>query len=290
LEKTLLILAAGLGSRFGGLKQIEEIGPHGEIIMDYSIHDALNAGFNRVVLIVKEEMIAILTERYVNKKQLPITFVVQENIIKINENLYENNKPWGTAFALWCARDKIKTNFLLINADDFYGRESFTLAFNHLSQNYNPCAITFPVYKTLSKNGTVNRAEIFAENNFLTKTVEREKISYSNQELCYVEANGKMKKLKKDTLVSMNMWVFTPQIFSYISSNLSAFINNWKTNHALEYQLPHVVDEMIKKENYKIKIITTNEEWIGVTYQEDKHLAKQLLKKLHLEGKYNASL
>ncbi len=290
MKPTLLILAAGLGSRFGGLKQLEEIGPNGEIIMDYSIHDALKAGFKEVVLIVQESMIPILTERYIAQKKLPVSFVIQENILKINNAVYENTKPWGTAYALWCARKKIKGNFLLINADDFYGQNSFALAYSHLSQNTTPCAIVFPVYKTLSQNGTVNRAEIQMENGMLINSSEREKIEFSDEGIFYPNENGQKTKLEKDTLVSMNMWGFTSEIFNYLEDDLSDFIVHWKTNQSLEYQLPNVVAAMTKKEIYQVKIIPTDETWIGITYQEDKEIAAELLQKLHLDGTYKTVL
>lgn len=290
MKPTLLILAAGLGSRYGGLKQLDKIGPNGEIIMDYSIHDALNAGFKDVVLIVQKSMIPVLTERYITQKHLPISFVIQENILKINNTVYENTKPWGTAFALWCARKKIDGNFLLINADDFYGQNSFALAYFHLSQNTTPCAVVFPVYKTLSQNGTVNRAEIQMENGLLLSSIEREKIEFSDEGIFYPNENGQKTRLEKDTLVSMNMWGFTSEIFNYLENDLSDFIVHWKTNQSLEYQLPNVVAAMTKKGIYQVKIITTNEMWIGITYQEDKKIAAQLLQKLHLEGTYKMVL
>lgn len=288
MKPTLLILAAGLGSRFGGLKQLEKIGPNEEIIMDYSIHDALKAGFGEVVLIVQQDMIPVLTERYITQKQLPVSFVVQENKIKIDNVIYENTKPWGTAYALWCARKTIGENFLLINADDFYGQNSFALAYSHLSQFTNPCAVVFPVFKTLSKNGTVNRAEIHEENGFLIDSIEREKISFSSEGVFYPGVNGQKKELEKDTLISMNMWGFTTEIFNYLEDDLARFITTWKDNQTLEYQLPNVVTAMIKKGVYQIRVIPTNEEWIGITYKEDKENAAKLLEKLHLEGKYNA--
>ncbi len=290
MKPTLLILAAGLGSRYGGLKQLDKIGPNGEIIMDYSIHDALNAGFKDVVLIVQKSMIPVLTERYITQKHLPISFVIQENILKINNTVYENTKPWGTAFALWCARKKIDGNFLLINADDFYGQNSFALAYSHLSQNTTPCAVVFPVYKTLSQNGTVNRAEIQMENGLLLSSTEREKIEFSDEGIFYPNENGQKTRLEKDTLVSMNMWGFTSEIFNYLENDLSDFIVHWKTNQSLEYQLPNVVAAMTKKGIYQVKVIPTNEMWIGITYQEDKEIAAQLLQKLHREGTYKTVL
>ena len=288
MGSTLVILAAGLGSRFGGLKQLEGIGPNGEIIMDYSIHDALKAGFINIVLIVQEQMIPLLTDRYLIKQNLPVSFVIQDKKIERNNIGYENEKPWGTAHALWCARKSIHSNFLLINADDFYGQNSFVLAYNHLSQFQKPCAIVFPILKTLSENGTVNRAEVFMKNGFLTHSIEREKIGLTPKGVFYPNSEGEPVKLNENTLVSMNMWGFTPAVFNYLENNLDAFIQNWITNPNIEFQLPDVVTKMIDEDFYQIKVIPTNEEWIGITYKKDKEKAMQQLKILHKLGVYNS--
>ncbi len=287
MKPTLLILAAGLGSRYGGLKQLDGLGPQGQIIMDYSIHDALKAGFGNVVLIVQEQMILVLTERYLVQQQLPVSFVIQDKRIERNNAIYENAKPWGTAHALWCAKNVIQGNFLLINADDFYGQSSFALAYGHLSQHENPCAIVFPILKTLSDNGTVNRAEICVENGFLKDLIEREKIFKTKEGFFYPSSNAENIPLSENTLVSMNMWGFTPAIFDFLEKDLDVFIQKWQSNSALEYQLPNVVAAMIKAGIYKISVIPTNEEWIGITYQDDKQKAIAQLKKLHDSGIYS---
>ena len=283
MKPTLLVLAAGLGSRYGGLKQLDTIGPNGEIIMDYAIHDALKAGFGSVVLIVQEQMIPILNERY---RLQPVSFVVQDKQIVINNTVYQNNKPWGTAHALWCARNAIKSNFLLINADDFYGQNSYSLAYNHLSKFQNPCAIVFPILKTLSENGKVNRAEIKVKNEFVIDSIERENIRKTDNGLVYTNLDGENIKLESSILVSMNMWGFTPIVFDYIENDLINFIEKWQLDNRLEYQLPSIVTSMINKKLMQVKVIPTNEEWIGVTYQEDKEIAISQLKKLHDLGLY----
>jgi NDP-sugar pyrophosphorylase family protein len=287
LKPTLLILAAGLGSRYGGLKQLDGLGPKGQIIMDYSIHDALKAGFGNVVLIVQQQMISVLTERYLVQQQLPVSFVIQDKRIERNNAIHENAKPWGTAHALWCAKKNIEGNFLLINADDFYGQNSFALAYGHLSQYDNPCAIVFPILRTLSEYGTVNRAEIHVENGFLKDSIEREKIFKTKKGAFYPSSNGENIPLSENTLVSMNMWGFTLAIFDFLKKDLDVFIQKWQSNSALEYQLPNVVAAMIKAGIYKISVIPTNEEWIGITYQEDKQKAIAQLKKLHDSGIYS---
>lgn len=287
MKPTLLVLAAGLGSRYGGLKQLDGLGPQGQIIMDYSIHDALKAGFGNVVLIVQEPMIPVLTERYLVQQQLPVSFVIQDKKIERNNIVHENAKPWGTAHALWCAKNAIQGNFLLINADDFYGQNSFALAYKHLSQYENPCAIVFPILKTLSENGTVNRAEVHVENGLLKDSIEREKISKTKEGIFYPTSNGELVALAENTLVSMNMWGFTPAIFDFLEKDLDAFIQKWQANLGIEYQLPNVVTAMIEAGIYQISVIPTNEEWIGITYQEDKQKAAEQIKKLHDSGVYS---
>jgi dTDP-glucose pyrophosphorylase len=290
MKPTLLVLAAGLGSRYGGLKQLDGIGPNQEIIMDYSIFDSLNAGFGKVVLIVQEHMVEILTERYITKLNLPIEFAIQTKELVLNDISYVNQRPWGTAHALWCAKEHIKGSFLMINADDFYGQDSFVLAYNHLAAENTPCAIAFPILKTLSENGSVNRAEIQIENGFLSDSIEREKIIVNEDAISYTDANNVSHNLDKDCFVSMNMFGFTTQIFDYIDTDVYNFIAKWKENNALEYQLPTVVSTMIKEGIFKVKVLITNEEWIGITYQSDKELAKNRIQKLHDIGVYKEKL
>lgn len=291
MEKpTLVILAAGMGSRYGGFKQLDPIGPNGEIIMDYSISDALLAGFGTIVLIVQEDMISILTERYIRKQNLDVKFVVQNNELTFEGLTYKNVRPWGTAHAVWCARDKVKNNFLLINADDFYGQNSFKLAYDHLSTYNNPCAIVYPILKTLSDNGTVNRAEIRMENGYLVDSIEREKLRRENGVVVYTDANSVIQEISKDVFVSMNMFGFTVQIFDFLDTDISKFIANWRKDNTIEYQLPNVVGVMIKKNIIKVEVIKTDEEWIGITYKTDKNLAEEKIQKLHEQGIYKNKL
>lgn len=287
MKPTLLVLAAGLGTRYGGLKQLDTIGPNGEIIMDYSISDAIKEGFGKIILIVQEHMIPILTERYATNQNIAVEFVVQSKELVIDGLTYFNERPWGTAHALWCSKEKVRGNFLLINADDFYGQSSFKLAFNHLSTAKNPCAIVYPVLKTLSDNGTVNRAEVQMEDDFLVDSIEREKIRIENGTVVYPDDKGVLKEINKDAFVSMNMFGFTNQIFDFLDTDISKFIANWQNNNTIEYQLPSVVGAMIKKKIVKVSILKTNEEWIGITYKSDKELAKVRLQKLHDKGVYN---
>ncbi|PWA11630.1 nucleotidyltransferase family protein [Flavobacterium laiguense] len=286
MKPTLVVLAAGLGTRYGGLKQLDTIGANGEIIMDYSISDAILAGFGKIVLIVQEDMIPVLTERYIRNQNLEVEFVVQTKELMLEGLTYKNARPWGTAHAVWCAKDKVKNNFLLINADDFYGRSSFQLAYDHLSTSNNPCAIVYPILKTLSDNGTVNRAEIQMENGYLVDSIEREKIRIENGVVVYQDANSVIQEISKEAFVSMNMFGFTTQILDFIDTDIHKFIANWLDDNSIEYQLPNVVGDMIKNNIITVAVLKTNEEWIGITYKTDKDLAEVKLQKLHDQGIY----
>ncbi|MBQ0768468.1 MAG: hypothetical protein KBT58_04200 [Bizionia sp.] len=287
MKTTLVVLAAGLGSRYGGFKQLDAIGPNAHSIMDYSLFDALNVGFTSIVLVVQESMIVTLTERYITKRHWPITFAIQNADITIDDIKYSRQKPWGTAHALWCAKDVVNTPFVLINADDFYGRESFRLAYNYLQKDLGTCAVLFPIEKTLSRNGTVNRAEATIENGWLQTTVEREKIRMEDDTIVYSTAKGEKKELAIHTLVSMNMWGLTPDIFNFIDSDISGFIELWKQNTNLEYQLPSVIDAMIQHRLMEVKAIATQAHWVGVTYKTDKDMVKNQLQQLHDSGIYD---
>lgn len=287
MNTTLVVLAAGLGSRYGGFKQLDAMGPNAHSIMDYSLFDALHIGFTSVVLVVQESMVAPLTERYITNRNWPVTFAIQNTNITIGDNKYYREKPWGTAHALWCAKDAVNTPFVLINADDFYGRESFRLAFNYLQTQSDCCAVLFPIDKTLSSNGVVNRAEATIDNGWLQTTVEREKISRQEGKIVYSTIEGGEKELPERTLVSMNMWGLTPEIFGFIDNDISEFIENWKQNANLEYQLPSVIDRMIQHRLMEVKAIPTQSHWVGVTYKTDKEMVKMQLQQLHNTGIYD---
>lgn len=287
MNTTLVVLAAGLGSRYGGFKQVDAIGPNGYSIMDYSLFDALNVGFTSIILVVQESMVELLTDRYITQRNWPVRFAIQEKDVTVTGKTYSREKPWGTAHALWCAKDEINTPFVLINADDFYGRESFRLAYNYLQSEAQPCAVLFPIEKTLSSNGTVNRAEATINNGWLQTTVEREKISKANDDIVYLSAEGKQKVLAKDSLVSMNMWGLTPDIFDFIDDDITDFIAQWQQNPNIEYQLPTVIDAMIQQERFKVKALVTESNWVGVTYKSDKDEVRTQLQQLHDKGIYD---
>ena len=287
MKPTLLVLAAGMGSRYGGLKQMDGLGPNGETIIDYSIFDAVEAGFGKVVYVVREsfreDMQAHVKERYGNVKcmdgePLELQFVVQE-LDKIPAGFTlnpERVKPWGTAHAVLMAKDVIKEPFLVINGDDFYGKESFKIAGDWLSAHENTqgeySLIGFQLENTLTKSGGVSRGICSADaQNMLTHVEEHSKIvkvedgkvygdNYSGE---HVELNGK-------DLCSMNMWGFTPDYFEKSEAIFTKFVSENIDNIKAEYYIPYAIDCMIKDSSAKCELVGTPAHWFGVTFKEDR--------------------
>jgi UTP-glucose-1-phosphate uridylyltransferase len=265
-KPVVLILAAGLGARFGGYKQVKGIGPNEEIIMDYSIVDALAVGFEKIIIVIQENMLADLRKRYCEDLNLPIDFRIQPKELVHKNQKVSREKPWGTGHAVLAAKQSISQPFCIINADDFYGRNSFQLAYDCLSTKRN-CAIVFPLKSTLSENGYVNRAEIITEDGVLKSTIEREQIVLKGNQVFY--ASTSKETLDGDTNVSMNMWGFTPDIFTYLAGELEVFLNHWEKNKEMEFQLPTAINAIIAKFSLEIAVIPSTESWFGLTYQED---------------------
>lgn len=270
----LLILAAGIGSRFGGLKQISEVGFNGETIMDYSIEDALEIGFEKIVIVIQEKMLDQLRDKYLVQKKLPVFFSIQRNEIRHNNVTLSREKPWGTAHAVLAAKENLDQPFFIINADDYYGWNSLKLGFDFLQKNNQNCAIVFPIEQTLSLFGSVNRAEVLIENGMLTETTERMNI-VSNENGIYYN-NDTNKSLSKSTIVSMNLWGLSPDFLTYLETDFYDFIEIIENNpdSTLEYQLPTAINKAIKSNRIMVKTFITNEEWIGLTYKEDLIIAK----------------
>ena len=278
MDTTLVVMAAGMGSRFGGLKQIAPIGPKGEIILDFSIYDAKEAGFNKAVFIIKKEIEKDFRECVGKKieKIIDVEYVFQETN-KIPEefmNLSARAKPWGTGHAVLCARDAVKTPFAVINADDYYGKEAFRLIHDHLVGDGNTCMVGYKLANTLTENGTVSRGVCEIEDGYLKSVTEH-------------TALDKNSGLPESTVVSMNMWGFKPSIFDTIERDFNAFLQNLSNPEKEEFYLPGIVDRMIKEENEKVTVMTTSEKWYGVTYKEDAEKVSAALKNLIDGGLYN---
>lgn len=297
-DKTLLIMAAGMGSRFGGLKQIEKVGPNGEFIIDYSIYDAIKAGFNKVVFVVKEdfyekfrETIGKRVESYVDTD-----YVFQDDTYippRFKDILKKRTKPLGTAHAIYCAKDKIKGPFAVINADDFYGRDAFMKAYDYLDNIiYNHYGIVgYKVKNTLSPNGTAKRGVMEIKNNELVKITESKVIKKKDKIIASSLYSSNGYEIDEDTLVCMNLLLFSDDIFSILGDELSLFLSlNQKHLEEVEFQIPDVLDTCLKKNIKTIDVINTTSTWYGMTYKEDKHLVVNALKEMTEEGLYPPSL
>lgn len=294
-DKTLLILAAGLGSRFGGLKQIEPVGPNGEFIIDYSIYDALRNGFNKIIIIIKEENYNTFREtigkRIENKVKVEYVFQDMNDTPIKNNTLSNRTKPIGTAHAIYAARKVINEPFMIINADDFYGNEAYKAASEYLDSNndlYEIGLICYDVINTITENGSVKRGICNIKDNYLLNIDESIVIKNNNIEATSIET-GKKSILNKDTKVSMNMMMFYPNIIEYIEKDFKYFINN-KNLLTDEFLIVDVVSRCINRKDYKVKAIYTNAKWSGVTYKEDKEYVTEYIKNQIKESIYPNNL
>lgn len=297
---TLLILAAGMGSRFGGLKQIEPIGPNDEFIIDYSVYDAIKAGFTKIVFLIKEENFQIFKET-IGKRVEP--HIKVEYCFQKNDNIPQGikipktrEKPLGTAHAILCCRDKIKEPFMMINADDFYGRDAYIKASEFLKniQNKKPYQygmIGYLVKNTITENGAVKRGVCEVKNNKLIKLIESS-VERKNDKIIAKPLNGQASfEVAENDTVSMNMLLFTPSIFDYIEKKFPKFLEENKNNmEECEFLIPDVLFESIKEKFATVDVLKTSATWYGVTYKEDKDSVKEAIKNLVLSGEYKNNL
>lgn len=286
-DATLVVMAAGMGSRFGGLKQIEPIGPHGQAIIDFSVYDAKEAGFNKVVFIIKHEIEKEFKEIVGSRieKMIDVEYAFQE-LDMLPEGFVcpkDRQKPWGTAHAIYCARHVVNTPFAVINADDYYGKGAYKKMYDYLKeQNDNFCMVGFRLQNTLTENGTVSRGICEVENGNLTAVTERTKIldcKFTEDDVNWVE-------LPPDCIVSMNMWGFTPDVFNYIENDLKEFFKEKINVPKVEYYLPTVVSNVINRGQKDVAVLVAEDRWYGVTYKEDKQgVVDALAEKIH-NGEY----
>ncbi len=297
MKPTLVILAAGMASRYGSMKQIQGFGPSGETIMDYSIYDAIRAGFGKVVFIIREDFAdnfkAIFEPKL--KGRIAVDYVYQELHSFTNGFSVppERTKPWGTAHAVLCAKNVVKEPFTVINADDFYGRDAFQKAHDFLITqcNQNLYAIVgYELVKTLSENGSVSRGVCEVdENDSLISITERTKIYKENADIVF-EENGIMNILDPSTKVSMNFWCFDVSVFELSEKLFTAFLETFMDNPKSEFFIPIVADFFIKNKNGQIKVIPTTSQWFGVTYKEDADGVQESLNKLIESSEYPQNL
>lgn len=297
MKPTLLILAAGMASRYGGMKQIESFGPSGETIMDYSIYDAIQAGFGKVVFIIREEFAENFKAIFEPKLNGKVTtaYVYQELKAFTGERNIpaDRTKPWGTAHAVLCARDAVREPFAVINADDFYGRDAFEKAYQFLTEDCDDdtwSIIGYPLLNTLSEHGTVNRGVCEVDGKGNLKSIA-ERLNIHRQDATVVcDDNQKPHELPLDAKVSMNFWCFSPGIFEFSEKLFSTFLDESIAVPKSEFFIPIVADEFIKSGKGEIKIITTTSSWFGVTYKEDAPAVKQAVDELVQSGAYPSSL
>ena len=297
MKPTLLILAAGMGSRYGGLKQIDPIGPSNETIIDYSIYDAIKAGFGKIVFVIRERFEKEFKERFVAKLEgkIELEFVNQE-LDKIPEGtsyLPEREKPWGTGHAILVAKDVIKEPFAVINADDFYGTEAYKdmadFLINHASDKENSM-LGYRLENTISENGSVSRGVCSAnEEGNLVDIIERTHIEKLESGIAYLE-NENWAPLAADSTVSMNFWGFTPGLFAHLESKFTQFMKERGNELKSEFYIPSVVADLINEGITQFKVLKSDSKWFGVTYQEDKESAVQAVRSLIDKGVYPEKL
>lgn len=297
MKPTLLILAAGMASRYGSMKQTEGFGPSGETIMDYSIYDAIRAGFGKVVFIIRKDFAENFKANFDTrfKGQIEVDYVFQEmqSFVKPEDIPADRTKPWGTGHAILCARDAVKEPFAVINADDFYGKDAFTKAADFLNTQCNEhtyAIIGYTLNKTLSDNGTVSRGvcDVDVAGN-LVAINERTKIYGKDGQVIY-EDDGVEKQVDGNANVSMNFFCFHPSVFDFAANLFSVFPKNNFEHIKAEFFIPIIADEFIKKDGNIIKVVPTSAQWFGVTYKEDAPDVKNSLDALIAAGEYPNSL
>ena len=297
MKPTLLILAAGMGSRYGGLKQIDGIGPNDEPIIEYSIYDAINSGFGKIVFVIRREFDEAFRARFdMFSYKIAIEYVYQPVNVKVEGiTTVERTKPWGTSHAVLVAKDVINEPFAVINADDYYGAGSFQLITDFLKKDCTPslmAMVGYTLHNTLSEHGTVNRGvcEVDTDNN-LIEVIERTKIAEQNGVVNYnFGSDEALGTLDKNMPVSMNYWGFHPTIFDKIEKGLHEFMRDNPNNPTAEYYIPNIVTDMIVSKQMAVRVIPTDDNWFGVTYKEDKPMAVAAITKCIADGVYPTNL
>lgn len=292
MDLTLVMLAAGIGSRYGGDKQLDTIGPSGELLLDYAIYDAINAGFNKLVFIIRKGLRDAFDEHYRNrfKGQIEISYVNQDDFTKYEDRyIIKRSKPWGTGHAMLSTYKAVKSPFVVLNADDYYGVSVFSVMADTLQSNKDDSMVFLMGYKmanTLSDYGTVSRGLCKVDKDFYLKEVkELTKITRQGGRIVYQD-NEVFQELDENDLASMNFWGFYPSIYSELDELFKSFIAENYNNPKAEFYIPTFVDILLKKGKIKAKVIPTGENWMGVTYKEDKPLVETGIMELIKKGVY----
>ena len=297
-KPTLVVLAAGMGSRYGGLKQLDSFTPQGDSIIDFSIYDAIQVGFGKIVFIIRKKIAKEFKANF-NKKlegRIEVVYVYQE-IENIPEKYLQSarTKPWGTGHALLMAKEVVKENFAIINGDDFYGRAAFKLMEKTLREKdklaYNFNAIGYLLKNTLSDHGYVSRGEcIVDKNGYLISVIERTQIKRMESGIMRKTDTGEMIPMDGNTTVSMNLWGFTPKCFEFVDQLFESFLEEHQENLNAEFYLPSIVNEMLKSKKVRVKVLKSGEKWFGVTYKEDKVFVQKEMEALKERGIYPSKI
>ena len=298
MKPTLLILAAGIGSRYGGLKQADSIGPSGESIIEYSIFDAVRAGFGKVVIVIRKSIEQDFKEKFDNKfdDKIKVEYAFQETYSPIEgiEHFPERTKPWGTGHAMLVAKDLIHEPFLVINADDYYGYSAFKQMADFLKQGCTPHhygMVGYLLKNTLSENGTVSRGVCEVDHkNHLANVIERTKIERDADKSIYFYENTERVFLPSETVVSMNFWGFHPNVFETARKMFVEFVKDNCNNPTAEFYIPKIANEVIHQPNIDLTVMTSNDQWYGITYPNDKQTVQNAFAALMMIGAYPSGL
>jgi hypothetical protein len=298
MKPSLLVLAAGMGTRYGGNKQLDEVGPSGETIIDYSIYDAIRAGFGKIVFVIRRDIEEQVKERFVERlrDKIIVDYVFQE-ITNLPEGIKvapDRSKPWGTSHAILVTEKKIKEPFGVINADDYYGVESFKILYDFLVNDKDPNCYSIVGYKlgnTLSDHGHVNRGVCkVGHDGLLQGIVETRQVEKTHDGAKAPGHDGKDVHFTGNEVVSMNLWGFKPSCYHFLGTEFRNFINKHGMDLKSELDIPTSVDKFVKSGDIKIKILASNERWFGVTYREDKPFVVENIKKMIRKGIYPARI
>ncbi len=302
-KAALIVMAAGIGSRFGGgIKQLEPIGPNGEIIMDYSIYDAMEAGFDKVIFVIRKDLEKdfkeIIGERIEKYVEVVYAYQEKDDIPEPYKTLYQDRtKPWGTGQAILCCKDVVKEPFLVINADDYYGKEAYTVAYEYLTKTEpengkeNICMVGFVLENTLSENGSVTRGLCHANEEGILTDIEETYNIVKIGDRAGIQIGTDISLLGANLLVSMNMWGMRPSFFKVLEEGFLDFLKNSGENYQKkEYLLPTIIGGMVQKGTVEVNVLKSYDQWFGVTYKEDKPYVVESIQKLLAEGKYPRDL
>lgn len=299
MKPTLFVLAAGMGSRYGGLKQLDALGPNGETIMDYSVYDALQAGFGKIVFVIRKDFEEDFRKKVLSRYEghIPVEVVFQATD-KLPEGYVcpaDRTKPWGTNHAVLMGKEVINEPFAVINADDFYGRDAFRVIAEELSRPRDRkgdyCMVGFRVGNTMTENGSVSRGVCTVKDGNLDTIVERTAIAFDkDHNIVFTDENGEKQQLAPETPVSMNLWGFTPDYFDYSEREFRNFLDKSINTPKSEYYIPSCVDTLVKNGEATVKVLDTDSRWFGVTYAEDRPGVVAKFAELHANGTYPSPL